>query len=133
MIIYPIFSNLCKKSSRNVIGFTILHLSEATTGSVLLKNEFFKKFRKIYRKILSAKSLFRRLLLIFLVSFPEDFLFISFQQRKWDEKREIPWWFFDQKMCLKRLWFCNFYGQRNFAREKFLCGEHLTSSSTKTA
>ena len=36
-------------------------------------------------------------------------------------------------MRLKRIWCCNFHGYRNFAREKFLSGEHLTSSSTKTA
>ena len=36
-------------------------------------------------------------------------------------------------MCLKRVCCCNFHGQRNFAREKFLFEEHLTSPSTKTA
>ena len=36
-------------------------------------------------------------------------------------------------MCLKRICCCNFHGQRNFAREKFLFEEHLTSPSTKTA
>ena len=39
----------------------------------------------------------------------------------------------DQKMCLKRTWCCSFQGQRNLARERFLGGKHLTSSSTKTA
>ena len=35
---------------------------------------------------------------------------------------------FKERVCC-----CNFHGYRNFAREKFLSGEHLTSSSTKTA
>ena len=36
-------------------------------------------------------------------------------------------------MCLKRTWCCSFPGYMNFARERFLGGENLTSSSTKTA
>ena len=36
-------------------------------------------------------------------------------------------------MCLKIIYCCNFHVQRNLVREKFLDGEHLTSSSTKTA
>ena len=38
-----------------------------------------------------------------------------------------------RKSILKRIWYCSFHGYRNFARECFLGGEHLTSSSTKTA
>ena len=38
-----------------------------------------------------------------------------------------------RKSILKRIWCCSFHGYRNFARECFLGGEHLTSSSTKTA
>ena len=34
---------------------------------------------------------------------------------------------------LKTIWCCSFHGYRNFARETFLGGEHLTGSSTKTA
>ena len=37
------------------------------------------------------------------------------------------------RKCLKGIWCCSFNGYRNFAKEKFLGGEHLTSSSTKTA
>ena len=40
MITYPISRNLCKKSSCNVVGSTIFHLSEAATGSVLLEKAF---------------------------------------------------------------------------------------------
>ena len=40
MITYPISRNLCKKFPRNVIRFTIFHLSEAATGSVLLQKVF---------------------------------------------------------------------------------------------
>ena len=36
-------------------------------------------------------------------------------------------------MYLKRISCCSFHGQMNFARERFLGGEHLTSASTKTA
>ena len=35
-------------------------------------------------------------------------------------------------MCLKRICCCNFYGKRNLTRERFLGGEHLTSSIRKT-
>ena len=35
-------------------------------------------------------------------------------------------------MCLKRIWCCSFDVKRNFTGEKFLGGEHLTGSSTKT-
>ena len=38
-----------------------------------------------------------------------------------------------RKRILRRIWCCSFHGYRNFARERFLGGEHLTSSSTKTA
>ena len=38
-----------------------------------------------------------------------------------------------RKRILKRIWCCNFHGLRNFAKEWFLGGEHLTGSSTKTA
>ena len=37
MMTYPISSNLCKKFLCIVIGFTIFHLSVATTGGVLLE------------------------------------------------------------------------------------------------
>ena len=36
-------------------------------------------------------------------------------------------------MCSKGIWCCSFHGYRNFARETFLGGEHMMSSSTKTA
>ena len=36
-------------------------------------------------------------------------------------------------MCLKGISFCSFHGLRNFAGERVLGGEHLTSSSTRTA
>ena len=36
-------------------------------------------------------------------------------------------------MCLTRIWCWSIHGYRNFAREWFLGGEHLTSSGTKTA
>ena len=96
---------------------------------------------------------------IFLVSsFIEDLLFISFQQKneikkgKYHDEVQIFTFFssidlFDvknfkrnltdgnliRKRVLKRIWCCSFHGLRNFTREWFLGGEHLTSSSTKTA
>ena len=76
-----------------------------------------------------------------------------FQQKKWKKKGKYPdgvqifTFLFDvtdfkrnltdcnliRKRVLKRIWCCSFHGLRNFAREWFLDGEHLTSSSTKTA
>ena len=97
-----------------------------------------------------------RLLLIFLVSSLEDFLLISFQQKNEIKKGKYPdevqiftlllkyrfvWRQIfqkkfdrkcDQKMCLKSILCCSFHGYRNFARERFLGGEQLTSSSVKT-
>ena len=91
-------------------------------------------------------------------SFIEDFLLISLQQKNEIKKGKYPdrvqiFTFFSsidlfdvkdfkrnltdgnliRKSILKRIWYCSFHGYRNFARECFLGGEHLTSSSTKTA
>ena len=57
MITYPISSNFCKKFICNIIGFTIFHLSEATTEGVLLET-YSQKFRKIHRTTSVAKSSF---------------------------------------------------------------------------
>ena len=91
-------------------------------------------------------------------SFIEDFLLISLQQKNEIKKGKYPdrvqiFTFFSsidlfdvkdfkrnltdgnliRKRILKRIWYCSFHGYRNFARECSLGGEHLTSSSTKTA
>ena len=96
---------------------------------------------------------------IFLLSsFVEDFVVVSFQQKneikKGNTLMEFKYLLFrlridlldvkiskinltddnlNQKMCLKGIWCCSFHGSRNFARETFLGGEHMTSSSMKTA
>ena len=73
----------------------------------------------------------------------EDFLFISFQQKNEMKKGKYPDGvryllfcssndLFDVKDFKKHLTREIFLWE-SFAREKFLGGEHLTSSSTKTA
>ena len=99
-----------------------------------------------------------QLFIFLLSSFVEDFVIVSFQQKneikKGNTLMEFKYLLFclridlldvkiskinltddnlNQKMCLKGIWCCNFHGSRNFARETFLGGEHMTSSSTKTA
>ena len=50
MITYPISSNLCKKVLCNVIGFTIVHFSEAATGVVPLEKGALGNFAKFTGK-----------------------------------------------------------------------------------
>ena len=83
---------------------------------------------------------------IFLVtSFIKDFLFISFQQENEIKKGNTLMEFKYLLSCSRIDLFdvkdfkrnstdgtCSFHGSKNFAGERFLGGEHLTSSSTKT-
>ena len=58
MTTYAISSNLCKKVLCNVVAFTIFHLSEAVTGSVLLEKVFLE-ISQIRRKIPVANYLLK--------------------------------------------------------------------------
>ena len=105
----------------------------------------------IYKTVIVFITKFNNLCvkIVFAFTFSWKFLVYLISAEKWNEKREMPWWSsiftflleyrfvwrqrFQKKICLKGIRCCSFHGSRNFAREKFLHGEHLTSSSTKTA
>ena len=38
-----------------------------------------------------------------------------------------------ENVFIKIIWYCSYHGYRNFDRERFLGGEHLSNPSTKTA
>ena len=98
MIAYPIFSNLCKKNVLcNVIGFTIFHLSEATTGGVLLEKVFSEISQNSQENTCGKVSFLIKLQAEATASdlsrvFSWRFLVYFISTEKWDEKREIPWW-----------------------------------------
>ena len=140
MITYPISSNLCKKIVCYVICSTIFHLSEATTGSVLLEKMFLEISQNLQENNCGKVSFLIKLQTEATASdfsrvFSWSFLFISFQQENEMKKGKYPdgvkiftflleyqfvllqrfqkkfdKWYFNQKMFLKRICCCSFHG-----------------------
>ena len=153
------------------MGFTIVHFPEAATGDVLLE----KVLLEILQNLQESTSDLSRV-------FSWRFLVYFIPTKKWDEKREVPWWSsnidffapvlicftsekwkypdgaqtftflleyrfvwrqrFQKKLdrwqicisvSLNRTLCCSFHVRGIWLGKNFWCGEHLTSSSTKTS
>ena len=63
------------------MGFTIVHFPEAATGDVLLE----KVLLEILQNLQESTSDLSRV-------FSWRFLVYFIPTKKWDEKREVPWW-----------------------------------------
>ena len=88
---------LRKKVICNVIGFTIFHLPEAATGSVLLEKVLLEMSQNSQENTCGKVSFLIKLqaeATAFDLSrvFSWRFLVYFISTEKWDEKREIPWW-----------------------------------------
>ena len=102
------------------VAFTIFHLS-----CVFFSWRFVAYFISIEKW--NKKGEYPDRVQIFTFFSSIDLFDIKDFKRKLTERNLI------RKRVLKRIWCCSFHGLRNFTREWFLGGEHLTSSSTKTA
>ena len=158
MITYPISSNLCKKCSLQCYQIYNFPSFSSSNWKSSVKKFVLGNFAKFTGKHLwqslflgdcfwSFSCLFLKISCLLHCNrknemkkgkYPDGvqmFTFFLDYRFAWRQKfhKKFDRWLFNQKMCLKRIWYCNFHGWRNFAREKFLGSEHVTSSSTKTA
>ena len=104
----------------NVIGFAIFRLSPVI---------FCWGFRVCFMSTekWSKKGKYPDGVQIFTFSFENKFFW---RQRFPKEIWQMTIW---SENVFKGNWCCSFHGQRNFTMETFLGGEHMTSSSSKTA
>ena len=131
----PFSSNLCKKISLQCYRLYNFPSFRSSHWHCFIRKGALRNFVKFTGKH-KWQSLFFNKLQAETTTSDHSCVFILSQHKKWNEKREIPWWnsnitlllaykyvwfekkfgrwWIDQKMCLKGIWCCTFHGQRNF-------------------